>query len=267
MKIEIDNAPSVKIKSSIDYIEEACKIVSETIKHVGKFVIAGVTTIELDKIAEDFIRSNDAEPAFKGYGVHGAPSPFPYTLCISIDEEVVHGMPSSRKLKSGQIVSIDCGVKKNGFFGDSAFTFKVGEISLEKQRLLDVTLESLYKGVEQAVVGNTNYDIAKAVQKCVESNNFSCVRELVGHGVGEALHMEPSVPNFVPGLLHRSKFEKVKLTKGMTLAIEPMVNIGTFQVRVANDGWTVYTADGKASAHYEHTVMVDEGKPRMLTYF
>ncbi len=265
--MDIDSAPALKIKNDIDCIEESCRLVSATLQHVGKFVVAGVTTLELDKIAEDFIRSHDADPAFKGYGGHGAVPPFPYTLCISIDEEVVHGMPSNRKIKEGQIVSIDCGVKKNGFFGDSAYTFAVGEISAEKQRLIDVTKEALQAGVDQAIVGNTNYDIAKAVQRVVEKNKFSCVRELVGHGVGRELHLEPSIPNFVPGLLQRSRYPKSNLEYGMTIAIEPMVNAGSFLVQTARDGWTVFTSDGKPSAHFEHTVMVDRGQPRVLTYF
>lgn len=265
--MEIETAPAIKVSSDIDHIAESCRLVSETIQLVGKHIAPGVATIELDKIAEDYIRSHDAEPAFKGYGGGGNVIPFPYTLCISIDEEVVHGFPSNRKLKEGQIVSIDCGVKKNGFFGDSAFTFAVGEISAEKQRLLDITQEALALGIEQAISGNTNYDIARAVQKHVERNRFSCVRDLTGHGVGRSLHEEPSIPNFVPGLLHRAKFEKAQLRRGMTIAIEPMVCMGTFQVHVANDGWTIYTADGKPSAHFEHTVMVDNGKPVVLTYF
>ncbi|MBX7153785.1 MAG: type I methionyl aminopeptidase [Candidatus Kapaibacterium sp.] len=263
----MEQTPAIKIKTDVDYIEESCRLVSDTIQCVGKNIKEGVSTLELDRIAEDFIRSHDAEPAFKGFGGDENLQPFPYTLCISVNEEVVHGMPGQRTLKNGDIVSIDCGVKKNGFYGDSAFTFPVGEISSEKQHLLDVTLESLNLGVAQAITGNTNYDIAKAVQQHVEKNGYSVVRELVGHGIGSSLHQEPSVPNFVPGLLHRNKFQKVKLKKGLTIAIEPMVNVGTFQVRVANDGWTIVTADRKPSAHFEHTIMVDDGKPVVLTYF
>ncbi len=263
----MEPAPALKIKNDVDKIEESCRLVSATLQHLRKFVVAGVTTLELDKIAEDFIRSHDAEPAFKGYGGHGSVPAFPYTLCVSIDEEVVHGLPSNRKLKDGMIVSVDCGVKMNGFFGDSAYTFAVGEISPEKQLLLDVTLQALELGVAQAVAGNTNYDIAKAVQKHVEKNHFSCVRELVGHGVGRELHMEPSIPNFVPGLLQRNRYPKATLEAGMTIAIEPMVNSGSFLVQTARDGWTVFSSDGKPSAHFEHTVMVDRGSPRVLTYF
>ncbi|MFM7774906.1 MAG: type I methionyl aminopeptidase [Candidatus Kapaibacterium sp.] len=257
----------MKIKKDIDRIEESCRLVSETLAFVGKRIVPGVTTLELDSIAEDFIRTKGAEPAFKGYGGHGGSPAFPYTLCISIDEEVVHGMPSNRKIKEGQIVSVDCGVKKDGFFGDSAFTFAVGDIGPEKQRLLDVTRQALEYGVEQAVAGRTNYDIAKAVQSHVEKNRFSCVRELVGHGVGAELHMDPCIPNFVPGLLQRNRYPKAQLEQGMTIAIEPMVNMGTFLVQTARDGWTVFTSDGRPSAHFEHTVMVDNGVPRVLTFF
>ena len=190
---------------------------------------------------------------------------FPSSLCISIDEEVVHGMPGTRMLKEGQIVSVDCGVQLDGFFGDSAYTFAVGEISTDKQRLLDATQESLRQGIEQAVDGNRVYDIARAVQTYVEKQGFTVVRELVGHGIGRNLHEEPPVPNFVPGLLHRSRYPNARLRDGMALAIEPMVNMGLFQVHTASDGWTVYTADGKPSAHFEHTVVIDGNTPLVLT--
>jgi len=244
-------------------IEAASRIVAETLALVGKHVKPGVTTRELDEIADDFIRTKGGRPAFKGYVVDGRE--FPSTLCVSIDEEVVHGMPGSRALKEGQIVSVDCGVELDGFFGDSAYTFGVGEISTDKQRLLDTTRESLMLGIAQAVEGNRVHDISKAVQSHVEKQGFSVVRELVGHGIGRNLHEEPPVPNFVPGLLHRSRFPNVKLRNGMALAIEPMVNMGLFQVHTASDGWTVYTADGKPSAHFEHTVVIDGKKPLILT--
>lgn len=261
------DASAIKIKNDIDFIEDSCKLVSETILHVGKYIRPGVETLELDTIAEDYIRSNSAEPAFKGYGHDENTGPFPYTLCISIDDEVVHGMPGKRIIEEGNIVSIDCGVKKSGYFGDSAFTFAVGAITKDKKNLLDVTLNALNLGISKAVTGNSNYDISKAVQSCVESNNYSCVRDLVGHGIGTSLHQEPSIPNFVPGLLHRSRFQKMKLRKGMALAIEPMVNLGSYMVRIAKDGWTVVTTDGKPSAHYEHTVVVEDKYPIVLTYF
>lgn len=251
------------VTDDIRKLETACRVVADTFSHLRQHIKPGVTTIELDAIAEEFIRSHNAEPAFKGYEVDG--KIYPYTLCISIDEEVVHGMPGTRKLKEGQVVSVDCGAQKDGWFGDSAYTYAVGEISTDKQRLLTVTQEALMLGIEQAVDGKKVYDIGRAVQTHVEKHGFSVVRELVGHGIGQQLHEEPPVPNFVPGLLHRSRFPNVKLTSGMALAIEPMVNMGSFHVHTASDGWTVYTADGMASAHFEHTVLIDGKTPRILT--
>ncbi|NQW29583.1 MAG: type I methionyl aminopeptidase [Ignavibacteria bacterium] len=247
----------------ISKIEAACRVVADTFATVKAHIKPGVATQELDAIAEDFIRTKGGEPAFKGYEVDG--KIFPYTLCISIDEEVVHGMPGTRKLKEGQIVSVDCGVCLDGFFGDSAYSFAVGEISSEKQRLLDATQQALMLGIEQVVEGNKVYDISRAVQTHVEKQGFSVVRELVGHGIGRNLHEEPPIPNFVPGLLHRARFANAKLRNGMAIAIEPMVNSGQFQVHTSSDGWTVYAADGKPSAHFEHTVIVDGKTPRILT--
>lgn len=249
--------------SAVNAIEQACRIVADTIQLVGKHIAPGVTTIELDKIAEDFIRSKGGEPAFKGYEVGHLI--FPNSLCISVNDEVVHGLPGNRQLEEGDIVSIDCGVQKNGYFGDSAFTFPVGSISEEKQLLLRVTQESLMLGVEQAVAGNKIYQIAGAVQRHVEKHRFSVVRDLVGHGIGKHLHEEPPVPNFVPPLLHRSQYPNVKLQSGQGLAIEPMVNAGTFKVITDDDGWTVRTADGRPSAHFEHTVIVQNSQPLILT--
>ncbi|MBK7184875.1 MAG: type I methionyl aminopeptidase [Ignavibacteria bacterium] len=247
----------------IKKMEAASRIVADVLNHMRGFVKPGVTTIELDAIVEDFIRTRGGEPAFKGYEVDG--KLFPSSACISVDEEVVHGMPGQRMLKEGQIVTIDVGVQLDGFFGDSAYTYGVGEISTDKQRLLDATKESLRLGIEQAIDGNRVYDIARAVQTHVEKQGFSVVRELVGHGIGRHLHEEPPVPNFVPGLLHRSRFPNAKLKSGMALAIEPMVNMGLFHVHTASDGWTVYTADGKPSAHFEHTIVIDGATPRILT--
>jgi methionyl aminopeptidase len=248
----------LKSLEEIELIRESSRIVADVLKLVGAQVRSGVTTLELDKIAEDFIRSMGAEPAFKGYGgdKHNL---FPATLCMSIDDEVVHGIPSNRVLKDGDLLSIDVGAKKNGFYGDGAWTFAIGEISEEKQRLMRVTEESLLKGIEQAVVGNRVHDISNAVQQYVEANGFSVVRDLVGHGVGKKLHEEPSVPNYgEPGT-------GPALKNGMTLAIEPMVNAGTWRVKVAADGWTVSTADGRPSAHFEHTIAIINGKAQILT--
>jgi methionyl aminopeptidase len=248
----------IKTRQEIELIRESSRIVAEVLKLVGARVKPGVTTIELDRLAEDFIRSMGGLPAFKGYG-QSKSNLYPATLCTSVDDEVVHGIPRRRVLRDGEIVSIDVGVKKDGFFGDAATSFAVGEVSEEKRRLLKTTEESLYKGIEQAVAGNRVHDISNAVQQHVEGRGFSVVRDLVGHGVGVDLHEEPAIPNFgKPGT-------GMRLQEGMTLAIEPMVNVGTWQVQIAPDGWTVLTRDGKPSAHFEHTVAIIDGKPEILS--
>jgi methionyl aminopeptidase len=248
----------LKSIEEIEFIRESSRIVADVLKLVGAQVQPGLTTLELDKVAEDFIRSMGGEPAFKGYG-WDKKNLFPATLCTSIDAEVVHGIPSRRVLKDGDLLSIDVGVKKNGFYGDGACSFAIGEVSEEKQRLMRVTQESLAKGIEQAVAGKRVHDVSNAIQHHVEANGFSVVRDLVGHGVGRKLHEEPSIPNFgEPGT-------GVVLKDGMTLAIEPMVNAGTWRVKVATDGWTVLTADGKPSAHFEHTIAIVHGKAEILT--
>jgi methionyl aminopeptidase len=248
----------LKSIEEIEFIRESSRIVADVLKLVGAQVRSGMTTLELDKVAEDFIRSMGGEPAFKGYG-WDKKNLFPATLCTSIDAEVVHGIPSKRMLKDGDLLSIDVGVKKNGFYGDGACSFAIGEVSEEKQRLMRVTQESLAKGIEQAVAGKRVHDVSNAIQHHVEANGFSVVRDLVGHGVGRKLHEEPSIPNFgEPGT-------GVVLKDGMTLAIEPMVNAGTWRVKVATDGWTVLTVDGKPSAHFEHTIAIVHGKAEILT--
>ncbi|MGA3288290.1 MAG: type I methionyl aminopeptidase [Bacteroidota bacterium] len=248
----------LKSIEEIEFIRESSRIVADVLKLVGAQVRPGMTTLELDKVAEDFIRSMSSEPAFKGYG-WDKKNLFPATLCTSIDAEVVHGIPSKRMLKDGDLLSIDVGVKKNGFYGDGACSFAIGEVSEEKQRLMRVTQESLAKGIEQAVAGKRVHDVSNAIQRHVEANGFSVVRDLVGHGVGRKLHEEPSIPNFgEPGT-------GVVLKDGMTLAIEPMVNAGTWRVKIAADGWTVLTVDGKPSAHFEHTIAIVHGKAEILT--
>ncbi|MDW8075327.1 MAG: type I methionyl aminopeptidase [Bacteroidota bacterium] len=246
-------------------IAAASRLVGATLEMLASYIQPGVETKRLDRLAEEFIRDHGGEPAFKGYGGNAHTPPFPSTLCISIDSEVVHGIPSQRCLEEGQIVSIDCGVRYDGCYGDGAWSFAVGQVSQEKQQLLAVTCEALYRGIEQARAGNTTYDIARAIQQYVEANGFTCVRELVGHGVGTALHLDPAVPNFVPGLLHRNRYPRTVLVEGMTLAIEPMVNAGSFTVYTARDGWTVCTTDGKPSAHFEHTVRVGRNGAEILT--
>lgn len=248
----------IKTKREIDLIRESSRIVAEVLRLIETYIRPGVMTIELDQIAEDYIRSNGATPAFKGYG-SSKDHRFPFTLCTSIDDVVVHGIPSKRVLKEGEILSVDVGVKKNGYFGDGAKSYAVGQLTSEKQRLLRVTEEALYKGIEKAVVGNTVHDISAAVQQHVESNGFSVVRDLVGHGVGKELHEEPQIPNF--GKARTG----MKLRKGMTLAIEPMVNYGDWKVRIAPDGWTISTEDGQPSAHFEHTIAITNSKPLILS--
>jgi methionyl aminopeptidase len=255
-------APAIKVKKAVDFIEESCRIVVDTLELVGKSIKPGVKTRELDNIAEEYIHSRDATPSFKGYLVKDLA--FQYTLCISVNDAVVHGLPSNYALQEGDIVSVDCGAYKNGYHGDSAYTFPVGVISEEKAKLLRVTQEALMLGVEQATGRNKVYQISGAVQRYVEKNGFSLVRELVGHGVGESLHEDPSIPNFVPPLLHRDQYPNVKLNVGQALAIEPMVNAGKRDVVTLEDGWTICTADGKPSAHFEHTVIVQEKDPPII---
>jgi methionyl aminopeptidase len=252
-----------KSAEEIVLIAESSEIVSGVLAMLKEHVVPGATTRQLDAIAEEYIRSFDAEPAFKGYIVHG--HVFPATLCTSVNEAVVHGIPDDRPLKEGDIVSLDVGVKKRGYYGDSAITYPVGEVGELEKKLMQVTLEALWLGIEQAVVGNRVYDISRAVQRHVEGQGFSVVRELVGHGIGTSLHEEPSIPNFVPSPFQRHQFRNTQLADGMVICIEPMVNAGSYRVQVKSDDWTVVTQDGKPSAHYEHTVVIREGEPEVLT--
>lgn len=248
----------VKSQREIALMRESGRIVAEVLALVGSHVRPGVTTRELDALAEEYIRSQGGIPAFKGYGPDRR-NPFPGTLCVSIDDIVVHGIPDGRRLAEGEIVSVDVGAKKGGWFGDGARTFPVGRISEEKARLLKVTEEALVVGIAQAIAGGRLHDISSAVQRHVEAAGFSVVRDLVGHGIGRNLHEDPAVPNF--GTVGTG----VLLREGMTLAIEPMVNAGTFVVRLDDDGWTVRTADGRPSAHAEHTVAITQGEAEILT--
>jgi methionyl aminopeptidase len=245
----------IKTAEEIELIRESSLLVGKTLAEVAKLIRPGITTAELDKVAEQFIRDHKAEPAFKGY--HG----FPATLCISPNEQVVHGIPGKYALKEGDIVSVDCGVQMNGFFGDSAYTFTVGEVKPEVKQLLAVTKRSLYLALEQCVDGKRIGDISSAVQSHCESFGFGIVRELVGHGVGRELHEAPEVPNY------GKKGSGMKLVEGMVIAIEPMVNMGTKEVKQWSDGWTITTKDGKPSAHFEHTVAVKKGKAEILSSF
>jgi len=248
----------IKTQKEIDFIRESCRIVAETLRLVKSNVKVGVTTIELDRIAEDYIKSNSAIPAFKGYSQGGLPG-FPGSVCTSINDAVVHGIPGQVKLEEGDIVSLDIGVLKNNYYGDAAITVAVGKISDEKKMLMEVTEKSLQLGIEQAKDGNRVHDISAAVQDYVEQNGFSIVRDLCGHGVGKFLHEDPAVPNF------GKRGTGSKLKRGMTIAIEPMVNAGGYEVITSPDGWTVITADGSPSAHFEHTILILDNSPEILT--
>ncbi len=253
-----------KSPDEIALITESSRIVSEVLTLLKGHVAPGMTTRRLDAIAEEYIRSRNAEPAFKGYVVHG--EAFPATLCTSVNDAVVHGLPDDRPLEEGDIVSLDCGVKLNGFYGDSAVTYAVGDPGEIGRKLMQVTHEALWLGIEQAVAGNRVFDISRAVQRHVEDHGFFVVRDLVGHGIGTTLHEEPSIPNFVPSPFQRHQFKNTPLVEGMVICIEPMVNAGTFRVKTRSDNWTVATQDGSPSAHYEHTVVVREGEAEVLTH-
>ena len=246
----------LKTAEEIELLRENNLLVSATLAEVGKHVRPGVSTLELDKLAEEFIRSHGAEPGFLGYGG------FPNTLCMSVNEEVVHGIPSAKRiLKEGDVLSVDCGTLMKGFYGDSAYTFAVGEIAPEVADLLTVTKEALYKGVAQAKAGNRVGDVASAVQEHAERHGYSVVRELVGHGLGRKMHEEPEVPNY--GARGRGPL----LKEGMVICIEPMINMGARYVVFERDGWTVRTRDRKPSAHFEFAVAVGKEGPDVLTDF
>lgn len=245
----------LKSKDEIERIADACRIVAATIEALKGFVDAGQTTREIEKFSDEVIRKSGGKAAFKGY------RGFPSSICVSVNEQVVHGIPSGRKLKEGDIVSIDIGVFYNGYHGDAAITLPVGEVGKEALRLMKVTEESLYMGIDAAGVGGRVSDISCAVQSHVESNGFSVVRAFVGHGIGKLLHEEPQVPNYGPC------GRGARLRDGMTLAIEPMVNAGVSKVNILEDGWTAVTADGSLSAHFEHTVALTEDGPRVLTKY
>ncbi|WP_425805378.1 type I methionyl aminopeptidase [Desulfitobacterium sp. Sab5] len=243
----------LKNKAQLEHMRKAGKITADTLQVLREAIRPGITTQELDQIADDYIRKCGAVPTFKGY------NGFPYSICASVNEQVVHGFPGLRVLQSGDIISIDCGATFEGYVGDSAITFAVGEISDELQRLLRVTEESLMLGINQAFKGNRLYDISHAIQTHVETNGFSVVRDYVGHGIGRVMHEEPQIPNYgKPG-------RGPRLDIGMCLAIEPMVNLGTYEVKSLRDHWTVVTKDGKASAHFEHTIAITENGPEIMT--
>ena len=250
----------LKSQREIDLMRASADLVGRVLAEVGRHIRPGVTTAMLDRVAEDFVHSHGAEPAFKGYRIGQLP-PFPGTLCVSINEVVVHGIPSERLLRDGDLVAVDCGVLLNGYYGDSAYTFAVGEISDEDAELCQVTFEALHEGITRAVHGCRIGDISNAVQSYCEARGYGVVRDLVGHGIGRKLHEDPQVPNFGRRGTGR------KLKQGMTICIEPMINRGTYTVATGPDGWTIRTADGAPSAHYEHMVVVRRGQPEILSTF
>ncbi|KIO78424.1 methionine aminopeptidase [Pedobacter lusitanus] len=244
-----------KSPEEVELIRESSLLVSKTLAEVAKIIAPGVTTMQLNKLAETYIQDNGAIPAFLNY------NGFPYSLCISPNEQVVHGFPGDYVIQEGDLISVDCGVIKNNFFGDSAYTFSIGEISPERQKLVDVTQECLKRAIDKAVVGSRIGDVGFAVQSLAEENGFGVVRELVGHGVGVKLHEKPEVPNY------GKRGTGMKLEEGMVIAIEPMINAGTANVKFWSDGWTVTSRDNSPSAHFEHTIAVKKGKADVLSTF
>ena len=250
----------IKSLEEIEIQRKSALAVSATLTEVATFLRPGITTLSIDNMAESFIRDHGGVPSFKGYGPKN--HAFPFSLCISVNEAVVHGVPSSYELKDGDIVSIDCGVYMNGFHGDSAYTFAIGNVAPEVLKLLKVTKESVYKGIEQAADGNRVGDISYAIEQYTNGQyGYGIVRELVGHGVGRSLHEDPNVPNY------GRRGDGKRLKENMVLAIEPMINLGTRNIDQLEDGWTIVTADRKASAHFEHTTWVRKGKGEPLSSF
>lgn len=243
----------LKTEEEIELIRESSLLVGKTLAEVAKLIEPGVDPLKLDRVAEEFIRDNGGVPGFKGY------NNFPNTLCTSVNTQVVHGIPSSKALNNGDIISVDCGVVMNGFYGDVAYTFEVGEVSSEIHNLLETTKECLQKGIEAAKAGNRIGDIGFEVQKVAEDNGYGVVRELVGHGLGKNLHEGPEVPNY------GKRGTGMKLKEGLVLAIEPMINLGKRNVKQDADGWTIVTADGLVSAHFEHDIVVRKNKAEVLS--
>ena len=243
----------IRSKKEIELIATSCQIVSDTLDMLSDHVKPGVKINDLDKMAEKFIINCGARPAFKGY------MGFPATLCVSVDDEVVHGIPNDRILKEGQIVGIDCGAEKDGYFGDHARTFSVGKITNDKQKLMDITHKSLMLGIAEASPDNFVSDIGFAIQSYVEKYGYSVVRELVGHGIGTELHEEPQIPNY------GEPKQGYRLRAGMCIAIEPMINLGSKEIKTDSDGWTIRTLDGQVSAHFEHTIAITSNGPKILS--
>lgn len=247
----------LKSLEEIKYIRKSCKLAASALNKILENIKEGITTLELDKIAEDYIVKHGAKPAFKGYKIEG--NKFGHSIRVSINEEVVHGILGKRRLKEGDIVSIDIGTNLEGYYGDTAITVSVGRIDPKVQKLLEATKKSLFKGIEEAIIGNRLGDISIAIQETVEKSHFSVVREYVGHGVGCYLHEEPQIPNY--GVPHTG----LSLEEGMVLALEPMVNMGGYKTRLCNNGWTVVTEDGSWSAHFEHSIAITADGNEILT--
>jgi len=243
----------IRTNREIDLISTSCQIVADTLEMLSEHVQPGAKITDLDKLAEEFIISRGARPAFKGY------MGFPATLCVSVDDEVVHGIPNKRYLKEGQIVGIDCGAEKDGYYGDHAITFSVGNVSNSRKKLMDTTKDCLMRGISEAKPGNYVSDIGFAIQSHAEKNGYSVVRELVGHGIGSDLHEEPQIPNY------GQPKQGYKLCEGMCIAIEPMINMGNKDIKTDEDGWTIRTLDGKVSAHFEHTIAITSEGPKVLS--
>ena len=248
----------LKNQRALDRLRKCADLVSRTLGEVARYLEPGATTLMLDAVAEDFVRSNNAVPAFKGYKVRGL-DPFPGTLCVSVNSEVVHGIPGKYIIREGDVVSVDCGVLKDGYYGDSAYTFMIGDVDPEARALCATTYQALNRGIAAAEEGNRIGDISNAVE--VHCAGYGVVRDLVGHGIGRSLHEDPQVPNY--GAPRRGR----KLKTGLTICIEPMVNMGVAEVQTSSDGWTVCSADGSVSAHYEHMVAVTKSGPEILTSF
>ncbi len=248
----------LKTQREIQLLREANLIVAEILKKLGEMVQPGMTTGELDQMADHMIMKANAKAAFKGYKMRNS-RPYPAAICSSVNEEVVHGIPGPRILKEGDVVGVDVGVVHKGFVGDAAWTYPVGNISAEAHKLLQTTREALYKGIEQAVEGNRLFDISGAIQNHVESNGFSVVRDFVGHGIGRNMHEPPQIPNY------RASGWNPRLQAGMVMALEPMVNVGTWKIKLLDDDWTAVTADGKLSAHFEHSIAITDNGPFILS--
>jgi len=245
----------IKSSEEIELIRESALLVSKTLGMLAKEIKPGISTLKLDSLAEDFIRDNNAEPGFLGL------YDFPNTLCVSPNDQVVHGIPNEKEIQNGDVLSIDCGVLKNGYFGDHAYTFEVGEVESEVKQLLAVAKESLYIGIQQFKPGNRVGDVGFAIQNHNELNGYGVVRELVGHGIGKKMHEKPEMPNY------GRKGTGKKFKDGMVVAIEPMINLGTSGINQLNDGWTILTKDGKPSVHFEHNIAIIDGKPQLLSTF